>query len=390
MNNYLAQITALETAETYGIISHENAEQQIQMNIEKYISEEFQRRNSKLKISYLESNQMYRIRIPKRIQEDYHLKAQYFGASEKIALKKLFDDMNIGCTRNATLEEVFDSWHEMRKADPDVSIDTTTKDKAYYDKWLKGTLLVSIPMRSITVKDMDNLFKRITQGRQLTKSRFGNFKSMLNILFDYAVIYGAIEHNIVREIKCAQYKCKPCSNSINDVFTTDEIKRLWRYMIDKDTVYSLACALSFCLGCRIGEIKALRWADIDFKRRIIHIRSEIITTGKFANEQSLCDHTKSGLTEGSRDVPFFDDGYTTLMKIKELNCDNEFLFLGKTGKFLLTQEINNNIKDACEELGIVYRSSHKIRKWAATEACRNGMDEVSLMYTFGWKDRQTA
>ena len=271
-----------------------------------------------------------------------------------------------------------------------MSNDTTNKDRAYFDKWLKDTPLALKPMRDITVNDMHTLFKKFTQGRQLTKSRFGNFKSMLNILFDYAVVYGAIEHNIVREIRCAQYKCKPQKNAVSDVYTTDEINRLWHYMIEKNTVYSLAYALSFCLGCRIGEIKALRWSNIDFNRRIVNISAEVVITGLYANEQALCDHTKSGLTEGNREIPFFDDGYTTLMKIKELHCDEEFLFLGKTGKFLLTQEINNNIKDACEELGIVYRSSHKIRKWAATEACRNGMDEVSLMYTFGWKDRQTA
>lgn len=390
MNHYVEKNKALEIALRNDIISFEDAEQQIKMNIEKYISEEFRNNGSELKIAYLDSNKMFRIRIPKKIQTSYNLKSQYFGTTEKIVLKKVFDDIVGESIENATLTKVFNEWHQQRCDDPDVSNDTTNKDRAYFDKWLKDTPLALKPMRDITVNDMHTLFKNITQGRQLTKSRFGNFKSMLNILFDYAVVYGAINHNVVREIRCAQYKCRPSKNSISDVYTTDEINRLWQYMIDKNTTYSLACALSFCLGCRIGEIKALTWSNIDFNRRVVKICAEVITTGKFANEQALCDHTKSGLTEGNREIPFFDDGYATLMKIRALHCDDEFLFLGKTGKFLLTQEINDNIKTACEELGIVYRSSHKIRKWAATEACRQGMDEVSLMYTFGWKDRQTA
>lgn len=384
------KIKALEIAKSCGIISFEDAEQQLKMNIEKYIKETFENLNVELKIAYLESNNMYRVRIPKKIQTVYFLNPQYFGASEAIVLKKIYDDLEGKKIANATLEEVFEKWRAIRIADPDVANDTVNKDRQYFEKWLAGNPLSNKPMRAITVQDLHTLFKSITEGRQLTKSRFNNFKSMLNILFDYAVICGAIEHNVAREIRAGQYKCKPSKNSISDVYTTDEINQLWKYMIEKNTIYSLACALSFCLGCRIGEIKALKWSDIDFNRRIISINSEVVTSGSSANQQALCEHTKSGLTEGSRELPFFDDGLLTLLKIKELAIDENFLFLGKTGKFILTQEVNDNIKTACKELGIIYRSSHKVRKWAATEACRQGMDEVSLMYTFGWKDRQTA
>lgn len=373
----------------YGIISRKDADIQIVMNLENYIKEQFQQYDVDLKINYLESNNMYRVRVPKKLQDAYNLKAQYFGASEKNVLQKIFDIMYTDRKSKATIKEVFDAWHLERVSDPDVSSNTNYKDQLGYDTWIAGTKIESIPMRNITIDDLNALFKSITKDRNVTKSRFNNFKSSLNLLWDYAVgDYRACDHNIARELKGTRYKFKPSKNSVSDVYTTEEINRLWRYMMEKNTVYSLACALAFCLGCRIGEIKALRWSDVDFNKRIISIRSEVVAVG-YSNDQKLKAQTKSGLTEGNREIPFFNDGYDTLMRIKDLHCDKDFLFLGKTGKFILTQEINANIKSACDALGIAYYSSHKIRKWAATEAIRQGMDEVTLMYSFGWKDRQT-
>ena len=76
-------------------------------------------------------------------------------------------------------------------------------------------------------------------------------------------------------------------------------------------------------------------------------------------------------------------------RLKKKNYDKDFLFWGKTGKYILTQEFNSYITEACEAIGIPYLSSHKARKWAATEALRQGMDEVTLMHTFGWKSLDT-
>lgn len=103
----------------------------------------------------------------------------------------------------------------------------------------------------------------------------------------------------------------------------------------------------------------------------------------------MVDHTKSGLEEGNRELYIPDAAITILDKILSMS-DTEELFLGKTGKWLLTQELNQHLKDICESLGIEYLSTHKVRSWFATEAAKNGMDDVTMMSTFGWKDRDTA
>ena len=50
-------------------------------------------------------------------------------------------------------------------------------------------------MRDITIDDLSRLFKSMTQGRKMTRSNFNNFKTFLNLLWDYAVEdYRACDH----------------------------------------------------------------------------------------------------------------------------------------------------------------------------------------------------
>ena len=384
------KITALKNAVSYGILAHEDAEKEISMNIEKYIREEFSKYGVALKVNYFEANKTWRVRIPKVIQDNCCFKAQYYGATKKVVLQKMYDEFIGSKKNNITLNELFVIWYQTRVDDGEITRETYTKDYQLFNKWIVGSKLEHRVVKGLTVDDFNTFFKTITKGRKITQSSFNNLKTMLNLLFDFAVQdYGVANYNVVRELKAKKYKFAPGSNTINHVYTTEEIVKLWQYMMDKNTVYSLACALSFCLGCRVGEIKALRWKDIDYERQTIYIHAEVVKDGAYANQQVLKEHTKSGLTEGAREIPLFEDGLAVLKKIKEKNCDKDFLFLGKSGKFILTQEFNDNIKEACQALGIPYMSSHKARKWAVTEALRNGMDEVSLMYTFGWKSFDT-
>ncbi len=92
--------------------------------------------------------------------------------------------------------------------------------------------------------------------------------------------------------------------------------------------------------------------------------------------QALYHHT-----EGNRELYIPDAALPVLEKIMSKAKSNE-LFLGKTGKWLLTQELNGHLKDACKSLGIEYLSTHKVRSWFATEAAKNGMDDVTMMSTF--------
>ena len=75
----------------------------------------------------------------------------------------------------------------------------------------------------------------------------------------------------------------------------------------------------------------------------------------------------------------------------DLRSQLNFIFLGKNDNFLITCELNKNIKKACKELGIKKNlSTHDCRRYSATQCAIKGMSEPALQVMHGWTDRDTA
>ena len=370
-----------------GILLEEDAETILMTNIEKRIRSEFKETaGAELKVVPCAANGMHRIRIPKSIREKYELgKDQYYSKTEEGVLQALYKDM-FGDIRQRTVADVFEEWMAIRNADPDISPITTRHDRENFEKYVLHEPIGWKPMASVTVSEWNEFFKSITTGRQMLRSSFINLKSALNLMSDYAVLKGYVGHNYCRDIYPKSYKFK-VSQKREKIFTKEEIVAIYNRLRESDNIYDLCLALHLCFPCRIGEIKALYRNDVDLENRKLFISKEIITNED--KEQELVEHTKSGLSEGNRELYIPDAAIPVLDRILS-KTDTDELFLGKTGKWLLTQELNQHLKDACEALGIEYLSTHKVRSWFATEAAKCGMDDVTMMTTFGWKDRDTA
>ncbi len=386
-------VSGFKNLSSCGIMCEEDAKALLMKNIENRIRRDYKEiAGVELKIMFCSANGMHRIRVPKSIRDKYGLvKDQYYSRTEEGVLQALYGDM-FGDGRIRTFADVYVEWLSYRDEDPDISPVTKRHDAEYFEKYVKSDSLSSKPISAITVQDLDLFFKNLTCGRKMLHSSFTNVKSSLNLMGDYAVLKGYIRHNVFRDIYPKSYKFK-VSHKHQKVFTTEEIAAIYNYLRDSNNIHDLCLALHVCFPCRIGEIKALCRGDIDLTNRKLFIDKEIITGS--GNKQQLVHHTKSGLDEGNRELYIPDAAVPVLEKIlastgyrgKE---KSEALFLGKTGKWLTTQELNSHLKDACKTLGIEYLSTHKVRSWFATEAAKNGMDDVTMMSTFGWKDRDTA
>ena len=105
------------------------------------------------------------------------------------------------------------------------------------------------------------------------------------------------------------------------------------------------------------------------------------------------DFTKNYDDEGTHFVPISPRAHDILIRIKNKNYGfrDDFVFLGKNDNYILTYEVNMNIRRACQELGINKRfTTHDCRRYAATNAALEGMSTPALQMAFGWKDRETA
>lgn len=129
---------------------------------------------------------------------------------------------------------------------------------------------------------------KITQ-YNLTARQFKEMKSLLNMLFDYAIEKKICTQNIsrlIRNISRKKFSVNPTKAVTEQVFVNDEETRLIelaikQYYKTKNTAY-LAVCLNFALALRVGEVVALKVSD--FEEDTVHIqRQEIKVYEKLSN-----------------------------------------------------------------------------------------------------------
>ncbi len=90
--------------------------------------------------------------------------------------------------------------------------------------------------------------------------------------FRFALEINALDNNPVQNIRF-----KPAQKSLPHFFTQDEIKEIFD-SFSKDWMKDIFRVFLFT-GLRKGELMHLQWSDIDFDKRLIHVRHQIIKDG---------------------------------------------------------------------------------------------------------------
>lgn len=274
---------------------------------------------------------------------------------------------------NSSLETLYPQWVVWRNEQATVSKKTIKENKYLWDSFLEGTAISKVPLRLLKPKDFIQFFREVTKGGKITRKRFNDMKSVMNGIIYYAIELEIIEHNYLRDINYRQFHYRAENNNILP-FTEIERKKIIDHLSDKSDLYSLALKLDFHLILRIGELKGLKWSDI---------RGDYIHVQRFINDENeIIEDIKGHQEEGKRFIPLTDTAKCILNDIKQLNPNGEYLFF-HDGKSLATVTFNRRIKKCCEELGIEYRSSHKVRFSTASIMYKNGVGAPELQKMLG-------
>jgi integrase len=121
----------------------------------------------------------------------------------------------------------------------------------------------------------------------------------------------------------------------------------------QDAALILAAAY---VGLRLGELRALRWRDVDFERRIVHVRRSY----SLASE----DVPKSGR---ARAVPMADQVARALDALSRRDVftgSDELVFPNLTGGFLDDSALRRRYYSALKAAGIAHLRFHDLRKTA--------------------------
>lgn len=205
----------------------------------------------------------------------------------------------------------------------------------------------------------------------------------MNHIYQYAYDHGILEQD-VRMPSISGFHFKP-SGANGGAYTTSERSVLlgWldNHVIFTDTPekgsnLSVACAieLAFCMDIRIGELRALKWNDINYDAGFIRVDTQCTlqlsgneTGTKYISKE--VHHLKA--YEDVRYIPLSARAGAVLQKLKsslpEGPADDAFIFRmmkDRPDDPMRTNHFNRWLERYCNKAGITYRSSHKIRFWA--------------------------
>ena len=187
--------------------------------------------------------------------------------------------------------------------------------KEYADKWIKiskvGIRETSIRKNKIHLAHLCNVIgemylqdvrpsdiKRVysTHYKDSSKSYISHARSLYAALFNSAVEDGIIRTNPVKSEAAKPHKGTSGSHRA----ITEEERNLIE-TVALDLPASVVARVMLYTGLRPQEVKALSMNDIDFERKIIHVRSFVHIKGSNAYEIDKTGKTKKAV----RDVPLF-------------------------------------------------------------------------------------
>ena len=287
---------------------------------------------------------------------------------------------DISSSTDMTVDAWFNYWISEIKVKT-VRWSTLSSYKDRYNKNIKeiiGNMVVSDvkPMHCQNVLNvMDN--------NGYVGSSMARTKAALSAMFSDAYENGLIAANpVTKSVKCPK---KPEKNT--KVLTLDEQERF--LTAAKESVNYKHFLFILQTGVRSSELRGLKWDDVDFQNRIIHIRRNV--THDSNNNRFITGELKT--SSGQRDIPMTKTAYDLLMAMKcqqaaKKNRVIQFefadhVFLNRNGRLLPNSNYDRYLEKICDKAGIERISMHTLRHTFATRCIESGMKPKTLQKILG-------
>ena len=222
-------------------------------------------------------------------------------------------------------------------------------------------------------------------------------KSLVKTAFDYAVSRDMADKNYMVSISINGSLCSTKKEREKTVWEDDEVVTLCQKSLEwwqsgKFRHSALLPALIF-LGCRIGELSALTWNDVNFENRTVTFAKTIIEYTDYKTHQK-CRTVDVPKRPDSRRTVYMNDGAMFwLMEIKRRNqetgINSSNVVVTKTGRIPKEDQLAISFRRICKNAGIPYKTSHTCRRTYTTVMIDGGVTVSQVSADLGHKKGST-
>ena len=166
------------------------------------------------------------------------------------------------------------------------------------------------------------------------------------------------------------------------VLTKREQSKITNYVLENINSRNIGLLISLYSGIRIGELCALRWEDVDFKKNCLTINKTIqrvYIKDKNKNISKVIITTPK-TKNANREIPINKDFLEILKKVKS---DKEHYILTGNEKYIEPRTYRKYFNKILDELKIKHFNFHSLRHTFATNCISLGVDYKTVSELLG-------
>lgn len=167
-----------------------------------------------------------------------------------------------------------------------------------------------------------------------------------------------------------------------DTLDVSEQAKLLKYLIQDIDIYKLGIYICLSTGLRLGEVCALKWADIDMDLQLLHVNRTVQRINvDDAEQKTILMETPPKSFHSKREIPLSNQLYTLL---QEFYCNDIYVLNGNMP--MEPRTLQNKFKKYLKLSGVRETNFHSLRHTFATNCIQTGADVKSVSEVLGHSD----
>ena len=296
-------------------------------------------------------------------QKMFLLTKQLKGVREIIVSRK----------RRKNFRVVTEEWLKYKK--------NTVKKSTYYNYSysVEKYLYPKFADQDITqIKDYNDFIEKLTDtlAPKTVRDIITKLKEIINFYEE--------EHNTKLNIK--KMSLPKMNKKEIQILSNKEKQKLEKYCIQQNDLKSLGILICLNTGLRVGEVCALRWENVDFETRRIHVEKTIERIySKEENKTIVIIDTPKSITS-VRTIPINSKLYNILKQIRGKSKKTDFVLTGSSEHYVEPRNYQYHFKEILKRSKVKKYKFHTLRHTFATNCIEAGMDIKSLSEILGHAD----
>lgn len=256
-----------------------------------------------------------------------------------------------------TLEQWLHSWYETYKKKY-----LREQTQELYMTIIKKLIVPRIgqmKIKEIKPMHMQELINQL-KGNNYATSTLYKVKNIINPAFKVAAINKLIKENPFQNVQMP-------SNEEKEVKALSREEQFKFEESAKECYFYEVFITALDTGLRSGELLALFWEDVDFKRSELNVKRTLIEiTDEKTGKKHLKIQDKTKTLTSERTVPLTPRVVELLKSIKRKckaikNRDNKIVFCSKVGTYISPRNLRRSMHNVCKKANIPVCSMHALR-----------------------------